>query len=330
MNPPAIVLIAALCLDLAIGDPEYSLHPVRLMGRLIESLELKLRSWGLDGFFGGALLAAWVIAASTVAVMAAHLFFWRVHPWSGFCFDVYALYSSICLGDLVKHGKRVAKALLAGDLSKARRAVQFMVGRDAEKLDAHGVGRAAVESVAESFVDGFASPVFWFAAGCLLSGFLSDSPLAGGVAAAVVFRAVNTMDSMIGYKNDRYRYFGRFAAKLDDAANFIPARLSIPVIALSALAAGLDGQNALGVGMRDRLKHPSPNSAHAESAVAGALNVRLGGPGHYSYGLVEKPWLGDGTKKATHSHLLNCLLLIRLAGVLLALLAAGLLHVFLS
>jgi adenosylcobinamide-phosphate synthase len=172
-----------------------------------------------------------------------------------------------------------------------------------------------VESVAESFVDGFLSPVFWFIIACTLTArFTHFHPVIGGIIATLVYRTTNTLDSMIGYKNEMYRNFGTFAARLDDVLNFIPARISLSVLVPAALILRLNIKTATKTFIQDRKKHASPNSAHTESFVAGALGIRLGGPTEYAHGIVEKPWLGDGTPDVQSSHIYTVCKLITFAG----------------
>ncbi len=299
MKESLIVLLFAVVLDLYLGDPVYPLHPVRIMGFLINRIESLLHRFGHDTFKGGVSLILIVLS-----------FF--LLPYIILCFflseyilliNIFLVYSCIAIGDLRKHGKAVGEALENNDLVNARKAVQKLIGRDANKLDFHGVGRAAVESLAESFIDGFLAPMFWFFLGCLIGKSIGLNPSVFGVCFILSYRVVNTLDSMVGYKNEKYQIFGRASARLDDAVNYIPARLGIPIISIAAGICKLNGKSAWSIAWRDRLKHSSPNAGHAESCVAGALNIRLGGPGFYPHGLVEKPWLGDGTSKVSTEHL---------------------------
>ncbi|MFA4943901.1 MAG: adenosylcobinamide-phosphate synthase CbiB [Lentisphaeria bacterium] len=321
MITACLILVAAVILDHWLGDPVYPLHPVRLMGRLIAAAENLARRLVPDKLWGGALLVA-VVWAAVLAGYAAALAAaaWRT-PWLPPLLNLFLAYSCIALGDLFAHANPIAAALRAGDLATARRRVQWIVGRDAALLDAAGVARATVESVAESFVDGFLAPVFWYVLGALLAPLAGLAPATGAGAAILLYRATNTMDSMVGYKNAKYLLFGRVAARADDVLNFIPARLALPLLWLAALLAGTDARNGWRIARRDRLKHASPNSAHTESFVAGALGLRLGGPTTYPHGTVEKPWLGDGRPEAAAADIPRAGALVALAGWL-ALLAA--------
>ncbi len=317
--------MGAYGVDSLVGDPAYPLHPVRLIGRVVALLERVLRAMRLSGILGGALLAcAMLLLVIGVYVELRRLCGWA-HPYAAVVFDVFVLYSCLALKDMARHALPVAAALEADDLPAARAAVQRIVGRDAAVLDAFGVARAAIESVAESFVDGFFAPVCWFVTSALLAGAAGADALSWAVGAALAYRTINTLDSMVGYRDARYFLFGRVSARLDDAFNFFPARLSLPVL---FLAAGVSRLNALAgwrSARRDRLKHESPNAAHAESFAAGALGLRLGGPLQYPDGPVDKPWIGDGTPAARPPHIRDVCRLIRWAGALSV--AAGVLCV---
>lgn len=313
LNHPAFLLAAAFVLDLLLGDPPCPVHPVRLIGRLIGIAERLLRRCRIQLLLAGALLPCIVGgAALLVYQLLRHL-----APGAEWLINLLLIYSLLALKDLAHHARRVAAALHSDDLTAARAAVQTIVGRDVNRLDPAGIARATIESVAENFVDGFLSPVFWFAAGALCFGGAG-----GGVALLLLFKVVSTLDSMVGYKNERYLLFGRVSAKLDDAMNFVPARLSIPLLALAARCAGGDWKAAWRIGWRDRLKHASPNSAHAEAAAAGALNLQLGGPTVYPHGTVDKPWLGDGVRDTTAGDIRRTLNLVY-AAAWIGVLAAG-------
>lgn len=324
------VLLGAFLLDLALGDPDYPLHPVRLLGHLAAFLERGLRALGLSGRLGGGLFTSAHLAVTLVVSLGLGALARALHPWVFDLWSVFAVYSSIALRGLFDHALPVRQALEAGDLAAAQAAVQRIVGRDATLLDAPGVARAAVESVAEGFVDGFFSPVFWYTA----AGFLALVwTLPGGLAtlaateAALLYRAANTLDSMVGYRNERYRRFGQVSARLDDLVNYLPSRLAVLALFAAALLLRLDAAAGLRVWLRDRRRHPSPNSGQTESYAAGALGVRLGGPTAYPHGLVVKGWLGDGTPEVTGLHLDRCCRLVRAAGCLTA---ASILFVALS
>lgn len=299
MKEPLVILFFAFILDLALGDPVYRLHPVRLIGELIHSVESLLERLNLLDLRGGVMLVIIV----QVVVLGSYTVISTLLSGAAVFFQLYLFYSCISLKDLVKHGKAVLSELEGDNLEQARNAVQMLIGRDAHVLDRHGVARATVESLAENFIDGFLSPLFWFAIGSVSAFKLGISPVFGGTASVLFFKVASTLDSMVGYKNERYLLFGRAGARLDDILNYLPARLGIPLITFSAVLTRLNGKNAWKTGWRDRLKHSSPNAGHAEACVAGALNIRLNGPGIYPHGRVEKPWLGNGTELVEPAHI---------------------------
>ncbi len=313
-----LVLVIALILDVLFGDPVYRFHPVRLMGDAITGGETRLRQMGLTGIVGGGLLAFSLLGFLLGGYLGLRWLLANIHPWLFWALDIYLVYSCLALRDLLSHARKVAAPLNNNDLPQARNAVQMIIGRDAEQLDAAGVARAVIESLAESFVDGFLSPLFWFVLGGLIAVFFGCSSATGSVGAILAYKMVNTLDSMVGYRSEQYIYFGRVGARLDDIMNFIPARLAIPVITFAAVLCRLNPYKGWIVGRRDRLKHASPNAGHAESCVAGALEIRLGGPGIYFHGIVDKPWMGDGTAEVTGRHISNCLRLISCAGLVAA------------
>ncbi len=307
----AAILFVAFTLDLILGDPVLPFHPVRLMGAVIGFMERVLLRVKLSGLLGGTILVVGVVGLFVGAYLAARLFLTGFHPWLATPLDLYLSYSCLALTDLLKHAMPVGEALDRGDLTQARAALQEIVGRDTGYLNSAGVARGAVESVAENFVDGVLSPLFWFSAGAILFQPLQFLEFtAGGVCAMLCFKAVSTLDSMIGYRHRHYLLFGRPAARLDDLLNLIPARLSLVLLFLGAVVSGESGWAGWKIAMRDRLQHPSPNAGHPESFVAGALGIRLGGPTIYQEGTVEKPWLGNGNAEVGPDHIRKCCRLI--------------------
>ncbi len=284
MNLHVWALPAGCVLDLCFGDPHWLPHPVTLMGKWIGWLEKKLRRAPLDTpwdqLAGGAVLAA--VTPVLFGGLSAGLL-WalgRVSPWLSLAAESWMCYQILAARCLRDESMEVYRQLKKGDLPAARQAVSRIVGRDTENLDQDGVARAAVETVAENASDGVIAPLFYLALGGAPLGFF--------------YKAVNTMDSMVGYQNETYRYFGRAAARLDDAANYLPARLAgLFMIAAAWLTPGMDGKNAWRIWRRDRRNHKSPNSAQTESAAAGALGVRLAGGAWYFGQLVKKPTIGD-------------------------------------
>ena len=282
------ILPAALCgfvLDLILGDPAWltPVHPVVLMGRAISALEKRLRAVfprTPQGEYRAGLLLALLMSVGTFIVCRLTLrALDALSPALSFALEVIWCWQALAIKDLRAEAMRVQAALENEGLDSARKAVSRIVGRDTAGLSAEGVARAAVETVAENFSDGVIAPLFWM--------MLGSAPL------ALCYKAVNTMDSMLGYKNTRYLHFGRAPAKLDDAANFLPARLAALLLIAAAWLLGEDAASALRIWRRDRRKHASPNSAQCEAAMAGALGLRLCGPASYFGVLHEKPWIGD-------------------------------------
>ena len=316
MTECAIILILAFIIDCILGDPPYRYHPVRLTGQLITRMESFLRRMGLSGITGGGLLVLFTIIIILSAYFILKIIFCAIHVWVVLALNIYVVYSCIAFRDLLDHAHPVAEALENADLLSARRAVQKIVGRDANNLDAFGVARAAVESLAENFVDGLLSPVFWYAMGCLVGGLIGFHYNTASVFGILIYRVVNTLDSMVGYRTERYFYFGRVSARLDDVMNFIPARLSIIILMSASILCKMNACNCWKIAGRDRLKHPSPNAGHAESCVAGALYLRLGGPINYGHEPYQKSWLGDGTADASYRDVRRCSRLVNFAGVI--------------
>lgn len=278
------VLLPAVALDLLLGDPHCLPHPVRWMGACITRLEGALRSLfpqtPRGELLGGALLALSVPTLFGVGSWLLVRCCGLLHPWLRYGTEVWFAYQLLAARSLQVESMAVYRPLAAGDLSQARRRVSYIVGRDTQCLDSAGVTRAAVETVAENTSDGVVAPLLWL---CL-----------GGLPLGMVYKAVNTLDSMVGYQNDKYRYFGRVSARLDDVCNYIPARLAGVLMCLGAcLLPDCSGRGAWRIFCRDRRCHKSPNSAHTEAACAGAMGVRLAGDASYFGTLVHKPTIGD-------------------------------------
>ena len=278
-----LALLIGFCLDLLLGDPHWAPHPVRAIGALIAGLEKGLRRLfpksPAGELTGGVVLVVLTLAIPTGLTV---LLLWAcrlVNPWLALAVESLLSYQLLATKSLAAESRKVYDALKTGDLDKARYAVSMIVGRDTASLDEAGVARAAVETVAENASDGVIAPLIFLAI--------------GGAPLGMFYKAANTMDSMVGYKNDKYLYFGRAAARFDDILNFFPARIAGVLMCLGSTAAGYDGKNAWRVFKRDRKKHKSPNSAHTEAACAGALQLRLAGPNFYFGKLVGKPYIGD-------------------------------------
>lgn len=289
----SLQILLAILLDLVLGDPKSWPHPVRLIGRLCQGSERFFRTRLKNELAAGVVTVVTVLLLTAAAVIALLLGAQRTSPLLADCLAIVLLYTTLAARDLARHSTVVYKYLQAGDLPAARQAVAMIVGRDTEALDSAGVCRACVETVAENTVDGVTAPIFWGIVCGLFAPLAGLDAIALTAVGALLFKAANTMDSMFGYKNPQYLYFGRVAARLDDVLNFLPARLSTVFLVAAALVLGLDCRQAARIFRRDRLRHASPNAGHPEAAVAGALGVRLGGPSRYFGGMVDKPYIGD-------------------------------------
>jgi len=272
-------IVIALLLDLVFGDPRWLPHPVRIIGRLIVALEGPARRAIPDARLAGSLTALAVILTATLATGAIIWVAGWVHPRLGDAVSILLLYTTLAARDLANHSNGVYRALARFDLAEARRLVSWLVGRDTERLTEPEVVRAAVESVAENTVDGIIAPLFFAAL--------------GGPIAAMTYKAASTLDSMIGYRNERYIDFGRTAAEIDDGANWLPARLAVPIITAAAALTGQQASAAWRIARRDGRKHMSPNAGIAEAAFAGALGIRLGGVMQRRGRPVNLPEIGD-------------------------------------
>lgn len=278
---PAVAL--GFLLDLIFGDPVWLYHPVRIIGKLITLFEKLLRRLFPDSGAGqrtaGVFLVLFVTGISTAVPALVLHWLYQVQVWAGFAVETFWCYQLLAVKALRVESMRVYSAVKEGDLPKARYAVSMIVGRDTDCLDAQGVTKAAVETVAENSSDGVVAPLLFL--------------MIGGAAGGFFYKSINTMDSMVGYKNDKYRYFGTFAAKLDDVVNFLPARIAGGLMILAGYLWGFDGKNAARIYRRDNKNHESPNSAHTEAVMAGALDIQLAGDAWYFGELHRKPTLGD-------------------------------------
>lgn len=276
-------VVAGFLLDLLIGDPHWLYHPVRLVGLLISGAEKVLRRIFPETERGeriaGVFLIAVVSGVTTAAVAGLLYLAGKWSPIAAFVLEVILCYQLFAVRALKDESMKVYRELVKPDLEGARRAVSMIVGRDTESLTAEGVTKAAVETVAENTSDGIIAPMFYM--------------IIGGPVLGWLYKSINTMDSMVGYKNEKYLNFGRYAAKLDDAVNFIPARLSAGMMIAASGLIGLDAGQALRIFRRDRLNHASPNSAQTEAVMAGALHVQLAGDAWYFGKLYKKKTIGD-------------------------------------
>ncbi len=290
-----LCLTIACAADLVLGDPSWRLHPVRLMGRLIAAGERAVRSFPLNRAgekAGGVVLCAGVVVLVYGAAWMVLDASFRVHEYAGLVASIVLAYFTLSARALGDAAQAVMNRLAAGDDAGARSSLALVVGRDTEGLSRTGVVRAAVETVAENTSDGIIAPLFYLAL--------------GGPALGMAYKAVNTLDSMVGYKNERYRTMGWASARCDDAANYIPARLTGLLLVAAALITRRDWRSASAIMRRDARKHASPNSGYPESAMAGALGVQLGGPSSYHgvlrnaalMGEVKQPLTGLSIKEA--------------------------------
>ena len=280
------VCLIGMILDWIFGDPVWLYHPVRIIGKWIAFLEKILRKLVRDQegnekklLIAGGILWILVILASAAVPMGILYLAEKFSPCAAFVLECFWCYQLLAARSLGKESKKVYKKLIQDDLPGARLAVSMIVGRDTENLTVEGVTKAAVETVAENTNDGVIAPLIYM--------------LIGGPILGFVYKAVNTMDSMLGYKNEKYLYFGRVAAKMDDVAGFIPARISALLMILASCLLGMDGKNALWIWKRDRRKHASPNAAQTEAVCAGALQVQLAGDAWYFGKKHEKDTIGD-------------------------------------
>ena len=299
-------IIAGFILDLIFGDPHWLPHPICLIGNLIGFIERNLRPRLEPNkgalLLGGALMVIIVLVISFVVPMAILLAAGMVNPWLAFALETlmcYQIFATKCLRD---ESMKVYTALHNHDLADARVKLSWIVGRDTQNLDEEEITKGAVETVAENTADGIIAPMFYM--------FL------GGVPLAFLYKGINTMDSMVGYKNDKFLYFGRCAAKLDDLANLLPARITGLVMIGAAFVLGLDGKNAWKIFWRDRYNHLSPNSAMTESVTAGALNIQLGGDHFYFGKLVHKDTIGDDIRPVCPEDIVRTNTLLYMTAVL--------------
>jgi len=273
---------AAFLLDLILGDPHHWPHPIRWIGNSISWLQQRIRAACRSDpalYVGGAVLWLVIVGATWLVTWAVISGLSAVNIWLGRLVELWLAYTILagrCLSDAAMD---VYRALGSGSLEESRRQLSYIVGRDTSQLNQTQITRGVVETVAENTVDGVIAPLFYL--------FL------GGVPLAMAYKAINTLDSMVGYKNQKYKAIGCVSARIDDMANLIPARLSWLLLTGAAALMRLNVRNAFRIGWRDRYQHKSPNCGWPEATVAGALGVRLGGPNSYFGELVEKPWIGD-------------------------------------
>ena len=267
-------------MDLIFGDPQNVVHPVQVIGKIISAGEKVLLRKKYK-FLAGAVLNIFTVSITYTLMylisksVKISVFFMII--------EIYLMYTIFSINSLAREGNRVYRILKEGDIEKARKDLSYLVSRDTETMDEKMIIRSTMETISENTVDGIVAPMFYM--------FLGGMPL------AMAYKAINTLDSMVGYKNEKYMDFGKFSAKVDDAANFIPARITGILIVLASMILGYDYKNSLKIFIRDRKNHSSPNSAHSEASVAGALGVQFGGKVSYFGKEIDKPTIGDKTKE---------------------------------
>ena len=270
----------AYVLDLIFGDPQNVVHPVQVIGKIISAGEKVLLRKKYK-FLAGAVLNIFTVSITYTSMylisksVKISVFFMII--------EIYLMYTIFSINSLAREGNRVYRILKEGDIEKARKDLSYLVSRDTEMMDEKMIIRSTMETISENTVDGIVAPMFYM--------FLGGMPL------AMAYKAINTLDSMVGYKNEKYMDFGKFSAKVDDAANFIPARITGILIVLASMILGYNYKNSLKIFIRDRKNHSSPNSAHSEASVAGALGVQFGGKVSYFGKETDKPTIGDKTKE---------------------------------
>ena len=276
--------VTGFILDFIFGDPAWIYHPVRIIGKGIELGERLLRRISGEKHLTAAGAVLWLMIAglSFLFPLGILLLAWKIHPGLCFALESFWCFQILAARSLCRESGKVYDRLQENDLPGARRAVSMIVGRDTESLTEEGVTKAAVETVAENTSDGVTAPLIYL--------------MIGGAPLGFLYKAVNTMDSMLGYKNDRYLYFGRVPAGMDDIFNYIPARLTALLMIAAAYLTGLDGKNAWKIYRRDRKKHASPNAAQTESVCAGSLRVQLAGDAVYFGKLYKKEFIGDSLR----------------------------------
>ena len=276
-------LAVGFLLDLLFGDPRWLCHPVCLIGKLIAELEKGIRrilpKTEKGELLGGTIEVLLVCILCGGVPLCVLYVLYGIFPYAGLALETFWCYQLLATKSLKTESMKVYDRLTFGTIEEARYAVSMIVGRDTKELSAEGVTKAAVETVAENSSDGVIAPMLYMAI--------------GGAPLMFLYKGINTMDSMLGYKNDKYLYYGRCAARLDDAANYIPSRISGILMAFASFFVGLDGKRAFSIYFRDKRNHASPNSAQTEAAMAGALQVQLAGNAYYFGKLYEKPTIGD-------------------------------------
>ncbi len=289
MNYEILIILFAYILDLVFGDPQWHWHPVRLIGKLIERLEKKLNTGKINKIFCGAILVILVVGLTVFSVGGALKLSRLIHPFLFYIVATLFIYFSLSIKALAVEAVKIYKNLESGDIQKARNNLSMIVGRDTLGLNEQEVIRATVETVAESTMDGIIAPLFY--------AFL------GGPVMAWVYKAINTLDSMVGYRNERFKKFGYVSAKLDGWLNFIPSKITCFLISVSIFCCRKRWLNSLKEAKRFLLSGPGENSDAVEAAMAGGLGVQLGGTNFYDSVVVKKPFIGQAIEPLSIKHI---------------------------
>lgn len=297
-----LMIPAAFVLDIIFGDPQWKYHPVRLMGKVIERIEPFFRSIPVPLVVSGAFFAIGLISMTFLLSFAAIAILWVLSPVLGFILETILIYFCISAGALERSAREVFRLIMHNRILEARKELAMIVGRDVEHLDANALTRATVETVAENLVDGVIAPLFF--------------AVIGGASLALTYKMVNTLDSMVGYKNEKYCNFGKISARIDDIVNYLPARLSVPIISAAAQILSKKGTAALKTAKKEGRQHTSPNAGYPEAAFAGSLSVRLGGPSYYDGKPVKKPLIGIDFADPESNHIKKAFDLMILSSVL--------------
>lgn len=313
MIESVIILTSGYILDIILGDPGWLPHPVRGIGYLAKKLETPLRRLIKNERIAGIIFAIIIIAAVYLLSFAVIAAAFRLNRYLGYILSAFLIYTSLAIKDLRVASMRVYKALKDQELTLAARNLGLIVSRDTKGLAEKDIIRATVETIAENIVDGIISPLFYASL--------------GGAPLALAYKAASTLDSMVGYKNERYKDFGWASARIDDCLNFIPARVSAFLIPIASLLAGLDGVSSIKVCLADGKKNPSPNSGIPEAAVAGALGIRLGGLNFYNSVATMKPFIGDERNPLSLTHIKEGIRLAYISSLLSLILAISVIYI---
>jgi adenosylcobinamide-phosphate synthase len=298
----ALQIGIAFILDILIGDPRWLPHPVRIIGRCVELLEKVLRRVFASERLAGVFLAGITVAGTYLLTYEIINMFSRFGRIWEFAVSTIIIFFSLSIRDLFKEAKGVMKELDSGNIGQARERLSQIVGRDTHNLDEQQITKACVETTAENSVDGIIAPLFF--------------AFIGGPALAMAYKAINTLDSMVGYKYGKYLDLGWASAKLDDLVNYIPARIAAVILPMSSYVCGADFLNSIKIIKRDGRKHPSPNSGIPEAAIAGALRIRLGGPSTYKGVVSDKPFIGGQTNEIVTDNIKHTIRIVFMAAVM--------------